>query len=352
MAKEEQLKILKQGVKAWNKWRVSNSQTLIDFSGCDLKGIYLGGADLRDVNLSKTDLTFVNLSEAKLVYGKLNSALLSQAHLREADLSGAELLWAKLDDATLTHADLRDANIINADLKNTHLQRANFTGANLSGTNIAHARLLNTIFGKNDLSLTKGLDSVLHYGPSTIGIDTIYESNGNIPEVFLRGCGVPDIFISYAHSLVGKAIEYYSAFISYSSKNQDFAERLYAELQNKAVRCWFAPEDLKIGDKFRQRIDESIRLHDKLLLILSGQSISSAWVEEEVESAFERERRENRLVLFPIRIDDAVINSEQAWAASLQRMRHIGDFTRWKDHDAYQKAFTRLLRDLKAEESK
>jgi hypothetical protein len=25
---------------------------------------------------------------------------------------------------------------------------------------------------------------------------------------------------------------------------------------------------------------------------------------------------------------------------------NIGDFTRWKDHDAYQKAFDRLLRDL------
>jgi len=30
-------------------------------------------------------------------------------------------------------------------------------------------------------------------------------------------------------------------------------------------------------------------------------------------------------------------------------MRHIGDFTRWKDHDEYQKVFERLLRDLKAE---
>jgi hypothetical protein len=33
-------------------------------------------------------------------------------------------------------------------------------------------------------------------------------------------------------------------------------------------------------------------------------------------------------------------------------MRHIGDFTRWKEHDAYQKAFNRLLRDLKAEAQK
>jgi hypothetical protein len=160
---------------------------------------------------------------------------------------------------------------------------------------------------------------------------------------------VPNEFIEYARSLIGKVIEFYSCFISYSSKNQECAERLHADLQDKGVRCWFAPEDLKIGDKFRQRIDESIKLHDKLLLILSEQSISSPWVEAEVESAVEREHREKRLVLFPVRIDDAVMDSDEAWAASLRRMRHIGDFRGWKKHDDYQKAFDRLLRDLKAE---
>src|SRR5213079_1416055 len=104
-----------------------------------------------------------------------------------------------------------------------------------------------------------------------------------------------------------------------------------------------------IGDPFRQRIDESIRLHDKLLLILSEHSVNSPWVQDEVEAALERERREKRLVLFPIRIDGAVMETEQAWAASIRRTRHIGDFTRWKKHDSYRKAFERLLRDLKAE---
>ena len=31
--------------------------------------------------------------------------------------------------------------------------------------------------------------------------------------------------------------------------------------------------------------------------------------------------------------------------------RHIGDFTRWKEHDAYQKALDRLLRDLRVEKA-
>ena len=39
------------------------------------------------------------------------------------------------------------------------------------------------------------------------------------------------------------------------------------------------------------------------------------------------------------------------WARLLQGQRHIGDFARWKEHDAYGKALERLLRDLKVEAS-
>jgi hypothetical protein len=77
---------------------------------------------------------------------------------------------------------------------------------------------------------------------------------GRIPEAFLRGAGVPDEFIAYIRSLAGRGIEFYSCFISYSSKDQVFAERLHADLQAKGVRCWFAPEDMKIGDKIWDRL--------------------------------------------------------------------------------------------------
>jgi hypothetical protein len=134
---------------------------------------------------------------------------------------------------------------------------------------------------------------VVHHGPSVISIDTIYFSHGHIPDIFLRGAGVPDPMIDYMHSLVESMnpIDYYSCFISYSSKDENFANRLYADLQNKGVRCWFAPEDMKIGDKIRPRIDEAIRIHDKLLLVLSKHSVESDWVEKEVETALEKERQ-------------------------------------------------------------
>ena len=167
--------------------------------------------------------------------------------------------------------------------------------------------------------------------------------------MFLRGCGVPDSFIEYMRSLVGKPIDYYSAFISYSSKDEEFAERLYADLQNKGVRCWYAQEDLKIGDHYHQRIEESIRLYDKLVLILSEHAVKSAWVEREVAAAREKEDRLRHPVLFPVRLDDAVMTTTMAWAADVRRRWLIGDFTQWKHHDEYQQTFQRLLRDLKAE---
>ena len=160
---------------------------------------------------------------------------------------------------------------------------------------------------------------------------------------------MPDRLIEYLPSLLDNPIQFYSCFISYASKDDEFARRLHADLQDNGVRCWFAPEDLKIGDKLLDTFDQVIRIHDKLLLILSKHAIASDWVEDEVTRAFSEERSRKQTVLFPIRVDDAVMDTAEAWAVKLKDNRNIGDFTQWKDHDQYQKGLERLLRDLKME---
>lgn len=349
MANPEHLRILKKGVKAWNKWRQIEPDMDGELRNANLRGIGLEGADLQRADLSGANLSTANLSSANVALAKFDSADLSGANLSRADLSATSLRGANLCGATLYSADLfmtnlSGANLRKADLRFVTARRAVFNLADLGG-----ASLDRTIFSEVYLQNVMGLETVLHEGPSTIGIDTVYFSQGKIPESFLRGSGVPETLITFMKSLTASAFDFYSAFISYSSKNQDAADQIHTDLQAKGVRCWLATEDLKIGDPFRQRIDESIKLHDKLLLILSEHSVQSPWVQDEVEAALERERRDKRLVLFPIRIDDAVMDTDAAWAASIRRTRHIGDFTRWKDHHAYQKAFERLLRDLKAE---
>ena len=117
-----------------------------------------------------------------------------------------------------------------------------------------------TVLANTDLSAAKGLDTIQHWQPSTVGIDTFYRSKGMIPETFLRGCGVPDTMIAFIRSLVNQPIQFYSCFISYSSKDQECVDRLHTDLQTRGVRCWFAPEHMKIGDKILDRIDQEIRL--------------------------------------------------------------------------------------------
>jgi len=346
VAKQEHLDIIRQGVDSWNSWREEFPNIKPDLSGANLKNVHL-----KWVNFSRTNLSNIQISEAYLLAGDLSGANLQKADLLGAILVSADLQNANLSEANLSGAHLRGANFYGANLRKADLGGADLYQAKLKGVSLDQADVGWTRFGDVDLSNVKGLDTLIHEGPSSIGIDTIIRSHGEIPEIFLRKAGVPESIIEAIPSLVGslKPIDYYSCFISYSNKDQEFAERLYVDLQAKGVRCWYAPEDMKTGDVIRTRIDEAIRVHDKLLLVLSQHSVESSWVEKEVETAFEKERQQKRHVLFPVRLDDVVMQTSTSWAADIRRMRHITDFTDWKDHDAYQKAFARLLRDLKAE---
>jgi uncharacterized protein YjbI with pentapeptide repeats len=384
MANQEHLDILKQGVEVWNQWRTEHPDMkpdLAEISGHNLynstlaradfmdramgsnlweaaaNGYNLSGANLSGAKLSKSNLYGSNLREANFHEADVSGSNLARTDLSNANLSNANLNGAYLEGANLTGANLRNSHLHGVDFHNANLNRVsfrsadfsvvNFNNTNLDGANFTEANLYYGSFGKVDLSTVRGLEAVRHIGPSTIGIDTIYRSQGNIPEVFLQGAGVDDSFITYIRSLIGKAIEYYSCFISYSSKDDAFTRRLYESLQGNNVRCWFAPEDIKIGDKFWHHIDESIRIYDKLLVVLSESSVNSVWVEREVMAALEKEKQ-GKTMLFPITLDDAVKDCTAPWAADIRRSRHIGDFRSWKNYDEYQKAFSRLLRDLKA----
>jgi hypothetical protein len=316
MANPKQLAMLRKSVKRWNSRRAPDDEEefVTDLSGADLANAGLFGADLFGADLSGADLSGANLTGVRL----------RRANLSGANLGGAYLILADLSQATLVRTDLSGAFFVD------------------------------TIFADADLSEAKGLETIKHMGPSTIGIDTIYKSKGKIPHIFLRGAGVPENFIEYMALLVGTGIEFYSLFISYSTHDQVFAERLHADLQAKSVRCWFAPHDMHSGKKIREQIDQAIHLQDRLLLILSPDSMKSQWVRTEVFKAHERELKENRRVLFPIRLcsfealrDWKLFDADTGKDLAREiREYFIPDFSDWTDPAAYRKAFDRLLDDL------
>jgi hypothetical protein len=211
-------------------------------------------ADLRGANGWFASLNNADLSRAKLDGAILEGSRLDGANLAGADLAGAYLSGASLSGASLIFTNLTEANLINADL----------TQADLS----------NTVFGNVDLTSVIGLEKCRHFGPSIVDHRTLQRSK-SLPLQFLRGVGLPDSMIEYLPSLFNQAIQHYSCFISYSTKDDEFANRIYADLQNSGVRCWFARHDLPIGAKTWDVIDKEIKLRDGNGLTLKS-AISAA----------------------------------------------------------------------------
>lgn len=329
MANEEHVTVVLQGARAIAFWREKNPNDRLDLAGA-------------------------NLRRADLVRANLNGAIMADANLEWGDLRWADLIEADLSGARLSRADFHKADLFAARFPSANLSDANFEDANCQGVEFdsalfSHTRLLNT-----DLRGAKGLSATKHLGPSLIDSETLTKS-GHMPREFLRGCGLSEsairaVYADDAEALatdLGTGGDYYSCFISYSSEDGLFAEKLYIDLQERGVRCWYAPNDMKIGDRILDSIYDAIRQREKLLLVLSEHSVRSEWVRDEVERAFAEERDRSDIVVFPVRIDDAVMNSDAAWARKIRDSRHIGDFRQWDIEDRYQTSLQRLLRDLK-----
>lgn len=388
MADPKHMKNLKKGVQHWNSWRSKNPELEPDLSEADLsykdlKGINFTKVNLSNskifnarvryaefyranltkanlvytsflksslwnVNLQEADLQATNLEEADLRGANLFKANLFSSDLRRVNFRGADLRYANLHQTYLRGADLRESNLQHAIITNSTICDVNLCGANLHGVDLKKAHLGETIIGNTDLSEAKNLDSCIHDGPSTIDHRTILKS-GTIHLNFLRGCGLPDQMIEYLPPVNDEMdfYQYFSCFISYSNKDETIANKIFNDLQDNGIRCWFAPKSLRVGDKIRDNIDDAIENYDKLLIILSKNSIESQWVEDEVDSAFEKENKTNNIVLFPIMIDSAVMDTQKSWAAKIRRSRNICDLTNWGNSVGYKNSLKILIEALK-----
>lgn len=349
MAKSDYIKLLEKGVDAWNRYWLKRPYTGLlrdlveaNLSGLNLDSIDLSYCDLSGANLSKTNLFNARLCSSKLFSSNLNNAGLSYTILDSVDLREAKLTNTDLCEMVLRNSDMSNADLSNAIAYGVVFKRLIVKDARFSNTSMGWST-----FSDVDFSTAKDIETIRHDGPSSIGIESLYLLEGDFPSNFFHQAGIPNSIIKTMLSLSVDNFDYYSCFISYSQNDIKFAQKLYKDLQKEGVRCWFAPENIKIGEKIRQSIEQGIRSHQKLLLVLSEDSISSDWVEKEVETAFERERIHKNTVLFPIRLDSAVMDTNRAWAADIRRTRHIGNFVEWEISKKYKKAFIRLLRDLR-----
>src|SRR5262249_9986711 len=239
------------------------------------------------------------------------------------------------------------------------LIQADLSGAHLSGAHLGRANLEETVLGFTsfaslNLADVKGLETAKHIAPSTIGVDTLYLSQGRIPEVFLRGCGLPDDLITQLPSLVNahEALVSYACFISYAHEDAGFVQHLHSRMRQEHLRVWLDEEGKKLPD----RIEKPFGTYDKLFVVLSEASMESEWVQSEVRRVLTAETRPGPRKLFPIRLVDVdMINNWEAPGViggeplSLAVQKYfVADFTDWKHEEAFESAFALLLRSLRA----
>ena len=137
-----------------------------------------------------------------------------------------------------------------------------------------------------------------------------------------------------------------SCFISYSHKDKGIANKIYEDLQENGVLCWYSMKKLEIGDNLIEKIDDAIRYRcNKLLLILSENSVNSDWVNYEINVALNEEIKQKRKIIFPIYVDNAIFDTSGLVTNLKDRL--LGDFSKWNDSASYKNAFDALLRSLK-----
>lgn len=403
MKENQLLRILEKGMTAWNSWRDEHNEITPsfgyknfqgkDFTGYNFSNSVFTSCSFREAKLNNASFKKSKITDSSFVLADLKRSNFEGADLRalymdgwsfneSCNFRGAKLQNANLkrliapacrfEAAVLKNADLKEADLRsvdfsfaklqNADLSKSNLRSADLTGVAFRNTKLDYSKCNRTIFGSIDSSDIVGLDSIEHSGPSYLSIHSLALSRGQLPTSFLQGCGLKEWEIEFSKIYypgisadeltdvqyrifdmrISKPFLFYSCFISYSTKDKKFTKSLYDRLQKLGVRCWYDEKDAIPGKHIRSEIQKQIKIHDKLIVVISKNSYKSRWVEEEVQRAEEKERNNNSRVIIPICIDD-VSKVEFGWIPSLRNDRFIGDFTRWQNSEIFEKSFKKLI---------
>ena len=159
-------------------------------------------------------------------------------------------------------------------------------------------------------------------------------------------------------SLNNREIAFYSCFISYSHADKTFAGRLYDALQGRGIRCWLDEHQLLPGDDLHEGIDRGIRLWDKVLLCASKASLTSWWVDGEINRAFQKEaqimkeRGKKVLALIPLNLDGFIFSANyQSGKKAEITSRVAANFVGWeKDPALFDRELEKVIRALRTDE--
>ena len=326
--------VLSERLDSHGQWieQEGRAGSLADFEGLDLRdvplsGVELSSANLKGANLSGADLWRTRLSGADLTGADLRGSTLEQVDLQGAvmigatlargtirncnfhlaDLSGADVSETQLLACDFSQADLRLADFQQAEIRDTNFRSALFTGTKLSyaamtssdlsntefhgsvlqeclfkkcrleATHLAGAKCYRTSWIQTDMSHVKGLEEVVHLGPSELGLETLLASDGCIPVEFLLGCGVHQDLVRRVNSFVQHNVKSplpsYAFYLYAGPEDAPFCLKLCSRLREEGLRIWNQQGHTTCLDLEQLSSVESGSVSDKVVLVLSKSSL-------------------------------------------------------------------------------
>ena len=90
----------------------------------------------------------------------------------------------------------------------------------------------------------------------------------------------------------------HDVFISYSSKNAEYANAVYEKLEGKGIKCWLDSNNIKTAENFAKEIIEGLHPAKVVVLIYSKDADESKYVYREIDIASKSNKH-----IVPLKID-------------------------------------------------
>ena len=397
MAEPEHSALAKQGTEAIARWREERywRRRRLDLSGASLSGARLVNADLSRDDLSRIDLTNSDLRLADLSRADLQAAHLWRSDMAHANLTGANLAGAalgrtNLSGSSLQGADLRRADLTSADLSRANLSSANLAGANLTGANLSwsslhganlrDARMTSTVltladltgvdlrgahlvrtaldsavlseavlemtlFADCDLGRIIGLETVVHAGPSIIGLDTLARSRGLIPPEFLHRAGVARVLIDIQDQLRLSDHTEPRALLVGSYQDAVLTRRFQADLRSAGIPCWsLEPDDESALLVNEDPLGRAI-YYDRLVLVCSAHSLENPHTSRFFNLLAGNGAAGVGQMILPVATDDLLYARQDRLCQALREWTTL-DLRGWEQEDVYLQGVEKLVEAL------
>lgn len=362
VSKEEFLERLGAGERLFCNANLANSVfEAVNFDSADLQKTDLSGSTFRNCQFDQAIFFGANLQNCVFDNLRATHCIFIGADLYGSHINNSEILYCDFTDACLIETVFESSYPIANTFTNSWFQftsflRSPFTLNDLSQTHHPDSGYCTIDVVSLDLSarLLRANFDVQH---DSVDSESLYrqrevaEDLENVEKFFVR-CGLPGNIFKLYWNLVSSA-QHESVFISYSTHDEEFARELQSELSKQGIETWFAPHDMQGGKTILDQIQRGIRAKDRVILILSESSMSSAWVGTEIRESLESDRGIAKL--FPVRlVDYSKIRSWRLFDADAGtdlavkiREFFIPDFSDWADRDKFAIQVTGLVRALR-----